>query len=319
MKKHPFLLLASIAFLVFAFCACTTKKSKAYLHEDDVKYAADICFQPIIQELNDLYALRKPEASMLPIFCNEDSVIRLFLRDSLRLAITTRPLTPKEKTLVTVTNKLNVLESRIAYDAFALIVHKECADTAINLKEIKDIISGKITRWEQLEANNGKRGELSLLFDASGSSTLRFMKDSLNNGKDLSGNIFAQGSNRAVIETVQKNKNVIGVVSTDWLRIASGDSTTLNSFRNLPIRVMHVGKIGQAKQDWVRPLQYYIATGEYPLIRSVYVLTSDPRVRSTLKSFYFFLKEDAAQRVISNSSQLLTKNPVQIRPVQVNR
>ena len=143
------------------------------------------------------------------------------------------------------------------------------------------------------------------------------MKDSLNNGKDLKGNIFAQGSNLKVIQTIKDNPNAIGVVSTDWLRVHQGDTTTLQNFYDLDVRVMLVGKVGKAKADWQRPYQYYIATGEYPLVRSVWEILTDPRTRSTIRSFYFFLKENDGQRVINSSSQLLTRNQVQIKEVVI--
>ena len=143
------------------------------------------------------------------------------------------------------------------------------------------------------------------------------MKDSLNGGKELKGNIFAQGSNLKVIQAVKENPNVIGVVSTDWLRQEKGDTTVIKSFQDLDVHVMLVGKVGKKANDWQRPYQYYIATGEYPLVRSVWAITTDPRTRSALKSFYFFLKDNVGQRVICNSSQLLPRNQVQVREVSV--
>jgi len=306
----PFLVL-----LLLVSCGTNPKKANSYLHEDDVKFAADVSFLPILQELSQLYGLRKPESVMLPLYCSEDSAIRLLLADSVRMAISTRPLNDNEKAIVEQHN-LPLLQSKIAYDAFALIVNKENPDTVINVNELRKIVQGKITRWEQLEMGN-KKGELSLVFDASGSSTVRYMKDSLNNGKDLKGNIFAQGSNLKVIQTIKDNPNAIGVVSTDWLRVHQGDTTTLQNFYGLDVRVMLVGKVGKAKADWQRPYQYYIATGEYPLVRSVWEITTDPRTRSTMRSFYFFLKENDGQRVINSSSQLLTRNQVQIKEVVI--
>ena len=306
----PFLVL-----LLLVSCGTNPKKANSYLHEDDVKFAADVSFLPILQELSQLYGLRKPESVMLPLYCSEDSAIRLLLADSVRMAISTRPLNDNEKAIVEQHN-LPLLQSKIAYDAFALIVNKENPDTVINVNELRKIVQGKITRWEQLEMGS-KKGELSLVFDASGSSTVRYMKDSLNNGKDLKGNIFAQGSNLKVIQTIKDNPNAIGVVSTDWLRVHQGDTTTLQNFYGLDVRVMLVGKVGKAKADWQRPYQYYIATGEYPLVRSVWEITTDPRTRSAMRSFYFFLKENDGQRVINSSSQLLTRNQVQIKEVVI--
>lgn len=313
MRKFTFLLL--LAALLTAACGTNPKAAYNDLHEDDVHFAADESFQPILSELSDLYTLRKPEATMMPVYCSEDSALRLLLNDSVRMAITTQPLNDKQKEFVAA-HHLAVTQSKIAYDAFALIVNKENTDTVINLEELRGIIQGRITDWKQLEVTH-RSGKLSLVFDASGSSTVRYMKDSLNGGKELKGNIFAQGSNLKVIEAVKENPNVIGVVSTDWLRQQKGDSTTIQSFQGLDVNVMLVGKLGKKAGDWQRPYQYYIATGEYPLVRSVWAISTDPRTRSTLKSFYFFLKDNVGQRVICNSSQLLPRNQVQVREVNV--
>ena len=313
MRKFTFLLLLTT--LLTAACGTNTKAAYNDLHEDDVHFAADESFQPILSELSDLYALRKPEATMMPVYCSEDSALRLLLNDSVRMAITTQPLNDKQKEFVAA-HHLAVTQSKIAYDAFALIVNKANTDTVINLEELRGIVQGRITDWKQLEVTH-RSGKLSLVFDASGSSTVRYMKDSLNGGKELKGNIFAQGSNMKVIEAVKENPNVIGVVSTDWLRQQKGDSTTIQSFQGLDVNVMLVGKLGKKAGDWQRPYQYYIATGEYPLVRSVWAISTDPRTRSTLKSFYFFLKDNVGQRVICNSSQLLPRNQVQVREVNV--
>ena len=309
----------SFLFLLTALLAtaCGTNPKAAYneLHEDDVHFAADESFQPILSELAELYSLRKPEATMMPVYCSEDSALRLLLNDSVRMAIATQPFNDKQKEYVAA-HHLAVTQSKIAYDAFALIVNKANTDTVINLEELRAIVQGRITDWKQLEVTH-RSGELSLVFDASGSSTVRYMKDSLNGGKELKGNIFAQGSNLKVIEAVKENPNVIGVVSTDWLRQQKGDTTAIQSFQGLDVNVMLVGKIGKKAGDWQRPYQYYIATGEYPLVRSVWAISTDPRTRSALKSFYFFLKDNVGQRVICNSSQLLPRNQVQVREVNV--
>ena len=87
----------------------------------------------------------------------------------------------------------------IATDAFALIVSKDNPDTLITVSEIRDIVSGRITRWEQLK-HSGKKGELKLVFDNSGSSTVRYMRDSPCRPASGGQPYGAQGSNQAVID-----------------------------------------------------------------------------------------------------------------------
>ena len=318
MKKLLFLSAAALLLTIASCGGSASKPNNKYLHEDDVEFAADISFQPVVEELAELFGLRHPEASMMGHYVSEDSAIRMLVHDSLRLAITTRKLTEKEQYAIKAQHH-NYKQSLFAYDAFALIVNKNNPDTVINLEEIKGIISGRITDWSQLEITY-KSGELNLVFDHSGSSTVRFMKDSLNGGKPITGNVFAQGDNMKVIDMVKQRQDVIGVVSTDWLRVCKGDTAVMENFRDLDVKVMLVGRyglkdnLGVECRDWQRPYQYYIATGQYPLYRGVYAISTDSRPKGMINTFYFFLKGDG-QRVICNSSQLLPNARVQVRDV----
>ncbi|MBQ0158123.1 MAG: substrate-binding domain-containing protein [Bacteroidales bacterium] len=303
------------ALCLLTACGSKTTKTLDYLKSDDVYVAVDETFRPITDELIDLFGKKHPEAAMYPTYMSEDSVVRMLCADSVRMIIATRRLSDNEQAIVR-THNLKVRHDIIATDAFALITHKSNPDSLITLDEIKGIISGKITRWEQL-SHGSKRGELKIVFDHSGSSTVRFMKDSLNGGKDLSGNIYAQGGNLAVISMVKDNPDIIGVVGTDWLKEAG--SPALSSFRDLAVNVMCVSRESGVYANFVRPYQYYIATADYPLLRSVYAITTDPRTRSMTKNFFFFLKGQDGQKVICNGSQLLPYMPVQVRDVSIKK
>lgn len=300
------------------FLACGNKQSSGnnWLQDDDVKIAIDETFRPIMQDLADTYGMANPEANMKPLFVSEDSALRLLVNDSLRCCIATRALSDKEKIIVE-GHHLGVSQALIATDAIALIVNKESKDSLITLDEVKGIVSGKITRWEQLK-HHSRQGELKLVFDHSGSSTVRYMKDSLCNGQDLKGNVYASegGTNQSVIEMVKANPNLIGVIGTNWLK---GDSASpLADFSGLQVGVMRVSRTDDDFAKYVRPYQYYIATADYPLLRSVYIIHTDPRSKSYVRSFYFFAKGQKGQTIICNNSQLLPITPVQIKNVSVD-
>lgn len=312
--RNLWLLVAAVCITLATSCGSNHRKSAKWRASDDVHIAVDETFRDIMEEEIETFGLLNPASAMKPVYCSEDSAIRMLLRDSVRCAITTRKLS-KDELDVLKNYKLDAKQAMIATDAFALIVSKDNPDTLITVPEIRDIVSGRITRWEQLK-HSGKKGELKLVFDNSGSSTVRYMRDSLLAGQQVAGNLYAQGSNQAVIDAVKDNPEIIGVVGANWLKGKS--DSVLTSFENLDVKVLKVArKDGKNEIGW-RPYQYRILTGDYPLIRSVYVILTDPRVRSYTKSFFYFLKGQKGQTIICNSSQLLPYTPVQYKSVRAN-
>lgn len=312
--RNLWLLVAAVCITLATSCGSNHRKPAGWRTSDDVHIAVDETFRDIMEEEIETFGLLNPASAMKPVYCSEDSAIRMLLSDSVRCAITTRKLS-KDELDVLKNYKLDAKQAMIATDAFALIVSKDNPDTLITVSEIRDIVSGRITRWEQLK-HSGKKGELKLVFDNSGSSTVRYMRDSLLAGQQVAGNLYAQGSNQAVIDAVKDNPEIIGVVGANWLKGKS--DSVLTSFENLDVKVLKVArKDGKNEIGW-RPYQYRILTGDYPLIRSVYVILTDPRVRSYTKSFFYFLKGQKGQTIICNSSQLLPYTPVQYKSVRAN-
>lgn len=307
MKKVNLILFTAFLFL---FASCGEKKHlSGWRYSDDVYVAIDETFRPIMDEEMEAFSMHYIDADVKPTYCSEDSAIRLMLMDSIRCCVTTRTLSDQEKSII-LGNNLGLQWAQIATDALALITNKENPDSLITVDEIKGIVTGKITNWEQLKHSN-KKGELSLVFDHSGSSTVRFMRDSLCNGEKLKGNLYAQGSNLAVIEAVKQDPLVIGVVGANWLK--EQKAAVLSDFSNLDVFVMKVSKDTDENPVGFRPYQYRIATGDYPLYRSVYVMTTDPRRQSNVQMFYFFLKGPKGQVIICKSSQMLPYSPVQVK------
>lgn len=312
--RNLWLLVAAVCITLATSCGSNHRKPATWRTSDDVHIAVDETFRDIMEEEIETFGLLNPSSAMKPVYCSEDSAIRMLLKDSVRCAITTRKLS-KDELDVLKNYKLDAKQAMIATDAFALIVSKDNPDTLITVSEIRDIVSGRITRWEQLK-HSGKKGELKLVFDNSGSSTVRYMRDSLLAGQQVAGNLYAQGSNQAVIDAVKDNPEIIGVVGANWLKGKS--DSVLTSFENLDVKVLKVArKDGKNEIGW-RPYQYRILTGDYPLIRSVYVILTDPRVRSYTKSFFYFLKGQKGQTIICNSSQLLPYTPVQYKSVRAD-
>ena len=118
--KSLFYITVCIVLLV----SCGNKKTET---PDDtptsgvIAIASDGCFAPVVEEEIAVFESIYKEAGIVPYFSGETETINRLLRDSIRLAITSRPLT-KEETEFMNTKKLFPRNIQIATDAIALIV-----------------------------------------------------------------------------------------------------------------------------------------------------------------------------------------------------
>ena len=138
----------------------------------------------------------------------------------------------------------------------------------------QDILQGKIKTWNQVEHGRG-RGNITLVFDNANSSNLSFLMDTLEIQDKTKAPIYAVKTNQEVIEYVQKNPGVIGVIGVNW--ISDTDDPQYPKFTQ-GIRVMGVGHLpSDDPDDYVQPFQYAIALKKYPFARPVYLVTKEAR------------------------------------------
>ena len=290
----------------------TSKQTKEdYL---TVEVACDETFRPIIeQELNAFHA-KYPEAILDTAFMSETQAIQLFLEDSFRMVITTRPITESEKAYILDQHKLTVESQPIAHDAIALILHLSNKDSLLSIHDIKRIVTGQYSRWEQLP-HSQSQGNIELVFDNENSSTVRFIRDSICEGKELKGTLKTAKSNQNVINYVARTPNAIGIIGVDWLRNPS-DSTNLSFDSH--VRVARVSHSSAAEYgNSFQPLQYYIATGDYPLVRKLFISSTEPYMQALNRNFYHYLTDTEGQLIITKSSQLLPIVPVHVKAVDI--
>lgn len=284
----------------------------------------DNSFENIIQQEIDVYEYVYPDASVIPYYISENAAIDSLLQQKTRLAVISRPLTKEEEEYLRA-RKRNPRTQRIAVDAIALIVNPENTIEILSKQEIADILSGKVTDWNDIEPN--KMGKINVVFDDAGSSTVKYMKDSLLLGKEFGTNVYAQGSNKAVFDAVKGSKNTIGVIGVSWISTdmkgvtrtieetaktsASSDTTTLDFDRD--VKVLKVRRDDSIEA--YKPYQYYIYTGDYPLYRSIYMVCASVS-GTTAHGFFSFVTGFQGQKLIQMTGVLPAT--VQPRMVSVN-
>ena len=115
-----------------------------------------------MQEEIDVFEGLFPLAGIVPRYVTEVDAVNLLLKDSLRLAITSRRLTPEEMNSFN-SRKFFPQEIKIATDGLALITHLGNPDSLISVKDIRRILTaldtgdyGAILRAKGIVPSGGK-------------------------------------------------------------------------------------------------------------------------------------------------------------------
>lgn len=155
----------------------------------------------------------------------------------------------------------------LAYDGMALICNNSNLDSCITVKDIKAVLSGKKTRWNEVNPGS-KLGEIWVCFDNKKSAAVDYCCDSILGGKPInSPNVFAAKDSKDVIDYVARTPNAIGIIGSNWLN-DKRDST--NTTWNKAITVMSVSKLDKATpmNSW-KPYQAWLLNGRYPFVRTI--------------------------------------------------
>ena len=138
---------------------------------------------------------------------------------------------------------------------------------------------------------------------------MRYVLDSLCPDRKLSDCLRAEKTNRRVIDYVAQNPEAMGVVGVSWLQNPE-DSTNLSFLKQ--VKVLGVSRHRPAMSfNSFKPWQAYLALKEYPLIREVYVILTDPR-QGLASGFTGFLTSDRGQRIILKAGIVPATQPVRI-------
>ena len=267
-----------------------------------IKFVSDESFCPIIEEEIEVFQSIYPDAKVIPQYTNELDAVNMLMRGKTCLAITTRKFTERE--------------FKNLKDRKFLPVNNTNPDTIISIKDLRLILSGKVSKWEKLYPGS-KLGDIEVAFDNKQSSTVHFCVDSLLGGRPInSPNIYAVNKSAEVIDFVEKHPNSIGIIGSNWLN-DKRDTTNVTFKRN--IRVMAVSKIHPAtvESSW-KPYQFYLYNGNYPLVRTIYALLNDPYHGLPWGFTNFIAADHRGQLIIHKAGLLPYRANMAVREVFVN-
>lgn len=317
MTKTTFNILVGLT-IILGLSACKQDKPKNARTDTyssgAIEFVSDESFSPIINEELDVFQSIYTQAKVTPNYTNELDAINMLMKEQTCLAITTRRFTDAEMENLK-SRKFLPMIVPLAYDGLAFIVNNTNPDTCITVNDIRRILSGKATRWNEIYPNSNL-GEFDVVFDNPKSSTVHYCVDSILGGVPInSPHITAVNKSEEVINYVSEHKNAIGVIGSNWLN-DKRDTTNITFKKN--IRVMAVSRMDTATSynSW-KPYQYYIYNGNYPLIRTIYALVNDP-ISGLPWGFAQFVASPKGQLIIFKSGLLPFRGDLTVRNVNVS-
>lgn len=325
-KKHCLLLL--LFSVAAGAISCTPIKRGEYAAGSATIFCDD-GFKNILDEEIEVFEYTYPESSIIPFYVSEGEAIDTLIADGTQAIVTTRQLSKEQMEYMKAKFKRVVRQNCIAVDAVALITNKKNPVDGLSMSQISDILNGKITKWSQLAGNDTTA--IKLVFDNAESSTVSYLKDTfLPEGKTISEttNSFAQKNNAQVFDIVKTDPDALGVISVSWLgddlSVAKkvpmdkrmddymNENDTIATNLTTEVKILRISNPTE-ENDYnlvgYAPYQAYIYSGDYPLVRKVYMITTASN-STVLHSFYVFVSGFIGQKIITKTGILPFKmNP----------
>ena len=300
-----------LALSILTLSSCSNSTNKPPLDtttSGEIKIAIDEGYKPIMEGVIDTFHALYPRAHITTVYTSEAEAFDLLLKDSVRCIVAARTLNEFE-TQHFKKIPLTARNIKIGYDALALVVNNANPDSLLTYEQCLKIFSGDVKSWKELN-DKSSLGEIQRVYDKNGSSTFRQINEEFNQGKEPKGNSFAVKSNPEVIDYVEKNPNAIGIIGTSWVNDAD-DSTALSFIKRVNVVAIKPSLGSEHDDEYFKPYQAYIATSDYPLIRTIYIVSREART-GLGTGFASFVAGDKGQRMMLKSGLVPATAPIRL-------
>jgi phosphate transport system substrate-binding protein len=241
-----------------------------------------------------------PNAKIIADYKPEAECFKDLMKDSTKMIIVTRGLTPEEEKYYKSKLSFSPTWSRVAYDAIAVLVNKNDPDSLFTMNEIRGI----------LEGNTGDK-QMAVFDGLKETSTIRFAVDSILKGHPFdSTRVFAESNSEGVINYVANHRNVLGFVGVSW--IGNPEDTTQTSFLT-KVRIASI-QCTCPEKSFIKPYQANIMLKRYPMVRGLYYIIKE-NYDGLASGFATFMEYERGQLIFRRAYLGPAKMNFSIRPV----
>jgi len=204
------------AVVLYTSCHMTPKKfTDETPTRGKIKIAVDESYQLLTDA--ELYTFESTykDAKVTPLYLPSDSIMKLFLADSVKVIITSRKLNDNQEAYLRGKSFIP-RTTKIAWDAVAFIVNKSNPDTLIRYNTIRDIFMGNKPEWKQINTQS-KLGDVKVVFDNIGSNNVYTITEKFGITGSLPKYCYSLKKNSEVVNFVENHPEAIGIISVNWI------------------------------------------------------------------------------------------------------
>lgn len=295
MKKKSAYLVLTLFLVVLTLAGCKDTKEEQTILKGRITIIVDEEIFPIVEDAYWVFRSQYPaeiQFDSLP----ESEAINALLSGKTDVGILSRRLSSAEERKFT-SKGIKPRITPFAKDAVIFLTNSASKDTVIDLQEIIAFLKGKESTIKKL------------VFENPNSGTVRYMDSVAGLNKSPKKNVYSLDSHESVLKYIAQNKDVIAVTSLNpvlqpyekWAPFT--DKVKVMAVRNV--------KSNNDPVSYFKPSQTNIATGDYPLTRTLYVLNYQGTA-GLGTGFASYIAGPDGQRLILKSGLLPIRVPARI-------
>lgn len=267
-----------------------------------IHISVDETFRPVIDQQIQMYQATYPNTKIIADYKPEVECFKDFQNDSTRLIIVARSLDSTESNYYKAQLGAMPRSEIIAFDAVAVLVNQQSPDSIFTQKQLQNLLIGQ------------NKNETVVMDGNKATSTVRYLIDSILDGKDFGSNIASMGNSTGVLDFVANNTNAVGFIGYSWMARIQDSA---NSYYASKLKTALVQcKVCPDGKTYARPSQENITNMQYPMFRPVVPIIKD-RDPSLATGFYNFIQSERGQLIFRRASLMPAVMAFNIRQVNL--
>ncbi|MBM4161053.1 MAG: hypothetical protein FJ217_08135 [Ignavibacteria bacterium] len=306
------LLLTTCAVLL---AGCYPEKQETTTRGHLTVYLTESAAPVLIEEVRHFLDLYGADGANIDYkIMSTEEAVREFIDDTVRCIFTVRALKPGERLLATRTPEDRLTEIAVAHDGIVVVVHYKNSIERITVDELRNILTGAYTRWEQLRRSGGMQGRIGVIYHDS-SDVSWYLEQRLLKGKPLRKDVLRTTSSLQTLRGIVDQPLSIACVGLSWIDSA-----------RVPAKVLEVAETANPSDTtyqlapesigrYYEPHPAHIYRKFYPLRRTIYIYARAP-IASFASGFTTFVSNRDGQRIFLDRNLVPGTQPIQLRAPQ---